>query len=174
MTCGGQQVLTVIGGRRPFTWSIISGGGSLSTNTGNLVIYTAPSSNSNCANNPTLQVTDDCGKTTDLKIAVNCSFIGTATAKIVIYCTGVGQGIHCGFYQYNWDCSGEVACFDYYTKCCGTNYYYCSGQPIISNCSAEWVLATLQEYPQSCYYICYENKRLLPGGFIAMPQYIQF
>ncbi len=28
MTCGGKQVLTVIGGKSPFTWSIISGGGN--------------------------------------------------------------------------------------------------------------------------------------------------
>ncbi len=55
----------------PYTWQIISGGGSLSKTTGTAVIYTAPSSNPNCGLNPTIKVTNICKKTNTLKIAIN-------------------------------------------------------------------------------------------------------
>jgi len=55
----------------PYSWAIISGGGSLSITKGDSTVYTAPATNPNCASNPTIQVTDYCGNTATLQIAVN-------------------------------------------------------------------------------------------------------
>lgn len=56
MSTNGTQTLTASGGcGGPYTWSISSGGGSLSSSTGNSVVYTAPSSQTGgCGNNPTI------------------------------------------------------------------------------------------------------------------------
>jgi len=70
MSVNGNQTLTAIGGIGPYTWSLVSGGGNL-PGSGTSVTYTAPGSNANCTNNPTIQVTDYCGNTTTLKIAIN-------------------------------------------------------------------------------------------------------
>ena len=63
MSLNEKAVLTVSGGcGEPYTWSLISGGGSLSPTTGSSVNYTAPSSNPDCANHPLIQVTDYAGQ----------------------------------------------------------------------------------------------------------------
>jgi RHS repeat-associated protein len=83
MAVNGTQNLTASGGSgNPYTWSIIRGGGSLSSSTGNSVTYTAPSSNSNCANNPTIQVTDSNGYSNILSLAVN-AYSGVAGYNVV-------------------------------------------------------------------------------------------
>jgi hypothetical protein len=46
-------------GTPEWEWAIASGDGSLSSDTGDSVVYTAPASNSNCVNNPT--ITLSCG-----------------------------------------------------------------------------------------------------------------
>jgi len=66
MGFGGTQIFGVPGGIPPFTWAVISGGGSFSGN-----IYTAPASNVSCADNPTIQVTDKCGRTATLKLSIS-------------------------------------------------------------------------------------------------------
>lgn len=72
---GTQNLKASGGGGGPYTWNITpAGGGSLSktkTASGEVTIYTAPASNANCANNPTIQVIDFCLHTASLKIAVN-------------------------------------------------------------------------------------------------------
>jgi len=73
MSVNGNQSLAANGGMGPYTWIKASGGGSLSGGSGTSVAYTAPSSNQNCANNPTIRLTDSCGRTNDLKLAVNAS-----------------------------------------------------------------------------------------------------
>ncbi len=134
MTCGGQQVLTVIGGKSPFVWSIISGGGSLSSKEGQSVEYTAPSSNQNCENNPTIQVTDFCGKTAMLKIAVNC-YSGEDEAYKEVVCN----------YEKKYSCIIDGANRPVCTceRGLGNNSYKCSGV-LISNtlCSYQGVLYT--------------------------------
>jgi hypothetical protein len=62
------------GGGGPYTWSIISGGGTLSklvTTNNEMTLYTAPSSNPDCVYNPTIQVKDFCGHEKTLKLAIN-------------------------------------------------------------------------------------------------------
>jgi len=72
MTCGETQVLSIMNYRtgNTYTWSI-SGGGSLSTTTGERVIYTAPDSNPNCQN-PTIKVHFNGESSSSITIAVNC------------------------------------------------------------------------------------------------------
>lgn len=78
MAVSTQQTLTAVGAVAGCTydWAIASGGGSLSSNTGTSVVYTAPATNAECANNPT--ITLSCGGTQCgiLQIAVN-QYTGT-------------------------------------------------------------------------------------------------
>lgn len=61
MSINEEQTLTAVPitpgcGTPVYTWSIISGGGSLSASSGPSVDLTAPSDNPNCLNNPTVQL----------------------------------------------------------------------------------------------------------------------
>src|SRR4030043_2016560 len=76
MSCSGTQSLTATGGGGKYKWSF-TGGGSLSKSSGASVVYTAPATNAECANNPTVTLTDCCGTTTSLQFAVNCG-VGSA------------------------------------------------------------------------------------------------
>ena len=72
MSAGQQQTLYAQSGVPPFSWSIVSGGGSVNPSTGFYTVYTAPTgTNTNCANNPTIRLTDACGNYVELKIAIN-------------------------------------------------------------------------------------------------------
>ncbi len=67
----GSQGLTASGGAGgPYTWSMVSGAGSISGTSGTSINYSAPSSNANCAGNPVIRVTDSCGASTDMSLAV--------------------------------------------------------------------------------------------------------
>lgn len=72
MSCSGTQTLTHASGGAggPYTWS--TDYGSFSAPTGPSVVFTAPSANANCGNNPTITLTDCCNHTATLQIAVNC------------------------------------------------------------------------------------------------------
>jgi hypothetical protein len=73
MGCDEEQTLSVSGGYGPYSWSITGGDGSIEAiGDGSQATYTSPSSNVNCASNPTITVTDCCGKSKSLKLAVNC------------------------------------------------------------------------------------------------------
>ncbi len=72
MSCDGSQLLTATGGAGCYEWSLTGGGGALSAATGKTTTYTAPSSNANCANNPTIQLKDYCGTIATLSLAINC------------------------------------------------------------------------------------------------------
>jgi hypothetical protein len=75
MTCGQQQVLSIMNylTGNTYTWTITSGGGTLSSNTGENVIYTAPAENPSCQNNPTITASCDGGAVIgSITIAVNC------------------------------------------------------------------------------------------------------
>lgn len=110
MTTNGRQNLTVSGGcGEPYTWSIGSGRGSLSNSTGTSVTYTAPSSNPNCANNPTIKVTDKCGNYTTLDLAVS----GYTSWEIAYTkSTGCNLGDHDGHGDCNpvphWSCPSKI------------------------------------------------------------------
>lgn len=74
MQCGQSQNLGLVQGEEgcpPYQWSI-SGGGSISSTTGTGTTYTAPDSNPSCSLNPTITVTDGCGHSSAVTLAVNC------------------------------------------------------------------------------------------------------
>jgi hypothetical protein len=73
MATSQKQTLSVSGGvlGETYAWAILSGGGSLSASSGSSVDYTAPSSNANCANNPTIQLSCNGNPMHSITIAVN-------------------------------------------------------------------------------------------------------
>jgi hypothetical protein len=91
MSCSGTQNLSATGGGGgPYQWLITAGTGSLSkasTAPGQATVYTAPATNANCTNNPTIQVTDYCGGKATLKIAINCYTPSSSNAYVVKYHT---------------------------------------------------------------------------------------
>jgi hypothetical protein len=94
MPVGGSQTLTATGGCGGYTWSIIGGGGSLSSSTGDSTTYNAPTSNPDCENNPTIRIMDSCGNTKDMQIAVN-SWTGNDIAYSTCHVCYTGS---CGGY----------------------------------------------------------------------------
>jgi len=72
-----------------FSWSL-SGGGSISSNTAQSIIYTAPASNANCDNNATISLLCNGVVVDTLEIAINTG--GTGTAYYSTICVAEG---HC-------------------------------------------------------------------------------
>jgi len=107
MSCSGTQTLTHASGGAggPYTWS--TDYGSFSAPTGTSVVFTAPSANGNCAYNPTITLTDCCGHTGTLAIAVNCGGTGVNAYKgNPSWQCGVSLGTcYCGGTYRNLDCS---------------------------------------------------------------------
>jgi hypothetical protein len=129
MGCGQQQDLQAQGGCAPYSWSL-SGGGTLSAYTGGTVTYTAPATNPNCTDNPTIEVTDCCGNTSQVKLAVNCyndpglalqqsdvvslgpcysyPFTEDPTCADICFQNQKCQQIIGGFRNRGWNCSGVL------------------------------------------------------------------
>ena len=81
-----QQFSAVGGGGGPYKWSLVSGGGTITSNG----FYSAPATNANCTNNPVIRVKDYCGNTKDLKLAItDTSQVGLSAYDITI-CTPCG------------------------------------------------------------------------------------
>ncbi|MBU1307890.1 MAG: hypothetical protein KKF33_20490 [Alphaproteobacteria bacterium] len=78
MAVNGTQTLTASGatpgcGDIVYDWAITAGGGTLSASQGTSVIYTAPATNAQCANNPTITLSVNGTVCDTLKIAVNAA-----------------------------------------------------------------------------------------------------
>ena len=89
MAAGASQTLYITGGSEGDTYYWATTSGSLSSPTGTSVTYTAPATNPNCVNNPTITVT--CGGATigTLTIAVNAYTANTnAYATLFPYSCG--------------------------------------------------------------------------------------
>ena len=85
MTCSASQTLTAWGGCAPYVWSK-TGGGTLVPSEDTLsALYTAPATNPYCAYNPTINLTDCCGGSGQLKLAVNQY---TALDPAIKFCEG--------------------------------------------------------------------------------------
>jgi len=144
MGCGESQTLTASGGCGPYSWAVTGGVGSI-TQDG---VYTAPTTNPNCQN-PTITVTECCGNSADVKLAVNCnppdyalcastlSFSGAtcvgtdcnadgSASKIVYFCDG-SIGVEEYGSQYGWWC-------------------YCDKGANCEPCTPDTILAVAQEY----------------------------
>jgi len=124
MTFNQQQAL-IAEGVPPFSWSLISGGGSLSSSSGSSVIYTAPSSNPDCVNNPTIRLSDACGGYVDLSLGVTNPNLGSSAAYQEFYniwidttpdCFGPYGYVHCRNKKYatykRVTCTGVIGCYD--------------------------------------------------------------
>lgn len=98
-----------------YNWEIISGGGSLSAGAGTSVIYTAPSFNGNCEQNPVIKLSSGENDCDFLNIAVN-SYTEDFSAYIIHWECQIpcGSASGCGF-----DCNTPT-CFS-----CGHNTYTC-------------------------------------------------
>lgn len=133
MSCGQSQDFFVTGGCGPFEWAITSGGGTI--NNGH---YVAPATNANCTDNPTITVTDCCGDSASVSLAINCysgghsmDFIGLQTDGCWCVPAGCLQGACCKsrFIRISYDCSGNV------TSTCDPGWYDCSNFEVEANCS---------------------------------------
>ena len=76
MLVNGTQTLTASGGSGDYTWSLAGGAGEI-IGDGDSITFRAPHENPNCANNPTVCVTDSSGQQECIGIAVN-AYNGTA------------------------------------------------------------------------------------------------
>jgi hypothetical protein len=135
MACGGSQILSTQGGcSLPgylIQWSL-AGGGTLGLDSGGNMVYTAPATNPSCTLNPTITVTDCCGNSASITLAVNCY---TSTDLAFRVCT-----------QLNTSCAIEVPGssilvggvqldrYDY--RCDGTIFYHMSAVCQSFICSA--------------------------------------
>ena len=72
MSLNEGQFLSVLGGcGGPYAWSIVRGGGSLSTPWGDSVIYAAPALNPQCLANVTIRCRGACAESAEVTIAVH-------------------------------------------------------------------------------------------------------
>jgi hypothetical protein len=106
MTFGSTQNLSASGGCPPYTWRVF-GGGTLSAD----LVYTAPTSNPNCANNPMIVLTDSCGNMADIQIAVTNANQQTALRKnkFILCYIQEGTGTEMGLVEIRyWHCDGQM------------------------------------------------------------------
>ncbi len=139
---GTQNLNADGGGGGPYTWSIISGGGTLSktvTTNNEMNLYTAPSENPDCFNNPTIQVKDYCGNVKTLKIAVN-SVTGDNDAYHVVEMDG---SLNCHYppgidnpyvFQRSYRCDGNVHGTGSYCARCSSTCPGCGGSCSVVPC----------------------------------------
>jgi hypothetical protein len=138
MSCGASQNLSASGGCPPYSWSL-SGGGTLTPSGGGntSATYVAPASNSNCANNAMITLTDCCRNTADIQLAVNC-YTGAATALTLFDVTITSScqiHPHIACWPYTWGFPTVVFWRNSY-KCdstilgtCSVDGYWCKDPP---------------------------------------------
>jgi len=135
MQVGGTQTLTVTGARAeaPYRWRVASGGGTLSATTGTSVVYTAPSSNPDCVNNPVITLSSDGASCDTLQIAVSAPRIdgGAFFEARTFSKTSCTHSI----YKRPYDCSGSSS--SEWSACDGCD---CNpGWPTACNCNGAFL-----------------------------------
>jgi hypothetical protein len=131
--CSNTQVMQATGGCPPYTWAIVAGGGTIEPvdENGFQALYTAPATNPGCTMNPTLVLTDYCGNTDSMQMAVSCDPPGCAAAGVIWNLVSGGCGVDgpdlylCHYYTEKWTirCDGEIGHFE--------SYYWVPGDPQI-------------------------------------------
>lgn len=97
------QNLSASGGCPPYTWRL-SGGGALTPGGASAIYVAPPTTNTDCANNSTITLTDGCRNTATLQIAVST---GTYFAYKKTEFVTCGEGVGQVEYQF-WDCMGNT------------------------------------------------------------------
>ena len=128
LECGDGQLLGAVGGCPPYTWSMSGGGGfdgsptGPKSSTGPIVDYASPLSNPSCADNATITLTDCCGNSVSIGLAINCVDGGGLPAFYVIhfiYSAGANCSSVC-FAPGKPNCEGAKTHISY--RCDGTFY----------------------------------------------------
>jgi hypothetical protein len=114
MATSGTQTLTVTGGAvgDVYTWTTTSG--SFDTSTGTSVVYTAPATNAECANNPTISLTCGGNVVDTIQIAVNANATTAVAYAIKVLTTACWTNI----------CDPPYTCYHAQST---TNAYKCDG-----------------------------------------------
>jgi len=174
MSCSGSQTLTAGGGCGPYSWGL-SGGGTLvpSANTFS-ALYTSPATNPNCTDNSTITVTDCCGSSAQLQLAVNCYTLAVALVYceiIVCELSPVGPGgdppchWHGWLQQTSYDCSGTfigVACYGVQGGWYANGYCPCPGTVTELGCPPSLFCATCRN--DACGLIDYRSLPMKEAG----------
>ncbi len=116
MSCSGSQTLTAGGGCGPYTFTLTAGGGTLVDNGDGTALYTAPAANAECASNPTISVSDCCGGSDSIQIAVNCYVPATEALRVCDFLTCVHAcqlvGTWCHYHKvdgrWSYNCDGTI------------------------------------------------------------------
>jgi len=110
------------------SWELVSGGGSLSSFNGPSTLYTASDNNIDCANNPTIKLTDCCGRSASLQLAVSATGYDPSQNAVYTYtdkeencfpdanCPGSGcvcpppvfAICNCSIVEWIYNCAGEL------------------------------------------------------------------
>jgi len=177
MNAGSQQTLSLMNylTGRGYTWTIEDGEGTLSADTGERVVYTAPDSNPNCTLNPTIGVTDSEGNYADIQIAVNGYPGGEIAYKYGRNCT---NGRWTGN-RYIWTCAARAYgcdgtylgqttptsfCWSWHSWGCGASPNWCD------ICGAEDVLIDLRTQAMVEGGCCFETALLTYQPSLSPPE----
>jgi hypothetical protein len=135
MNVGESQTLTIIGEvpGKSYTWNIASGGGTMAGN-----VYTAPASNANCTNNPTIQLKVGSSVCASVTIAITDStVVGKAGVSDYDPCSktvdvGVPGKCGAGRGRRRFGCDGVMGAQEW--GCFGGSYgEYDCGSPTLDN-----------------------------------------
>lgn len=144
MAVDQQQTLTAAGGCPPYEWTLVSGGGSIETSGAfnQSCLYTAPSTNPECVYNPTVTVTDCCGDSATIRMAINAYTINSIAyrwcGQEVLTCECIQwSGGDCILYSFtanfeaiNWNCAGAL-----YDETYTTTPYAITCNPVQGQCA---------------------------------------
>jgi hypothetical protein len=155
MSTSGSQTVKASGGRGPYRWTLTAGTGTFSTSEteeGRGTVYTAPATNVDCLNNPTITVTDACGRTASIKMAVNGysgSEAGATHLRVYGHCVPPGATY----------CSGDTNVGTYCVyECCSDNFK-CDGTQLPGSpsawCNGSWLGPyECNDHPTNCCGYC--------------------
>jgi hypothetical protein len=170
-----QQLSVEGGGSGSYTWSILSGAGSI-TQGG---LYTAPASNENCSGNPVINLVDDGAVCASLSIAINVVIRGDAGGYLA-YCSNGGTSLQNRIIKGNvmrrhFKCNGdyvygtEDACDDGFTYDCSEPF--CEEVDVDAKMAELCTLAELscnrpEHCPQGCEFGIHDvrTEDLLAAG----------
>lgn len=154
MTPGQAQTLSVEKTRwAPFFWNIFSGGGSISSPTGNSIVYTAPLVNPKCKYNAIISVTDSCNKTTFIKISTNTGAPGERAFILT--------NVHCWNHMPAPATYENISTWGPYCFACFAHEYDCQGNYLRTGfTSSMWTDSPNNPSPLWCQQFCGSESQI--------------